>query len=118
MKLKEVIELLVAETIYVNAKHLELDINSTAASDLMSDILARPGTPDLMMTGLATVQAVRTASIAGIKAVMIVRGKPINAQMIELAKDDDIPLMVTKHSLFDASGKLWECGVRSGLQPE
>lgn len=116
MKLKDIMDLLAAKTCHVTAKHLALDIKSSAASDLMSDILARPATPDLMLTGLATVQAMRTASVAGIKAVCVVRGKPIAPQMVDLALDDDIALMVTEHSLFDASGLLWERGVRSGLR--
>jgi hypothetical protein len=118
MKLKEVIERLSAKILYVEDEHLELEISTAASSDLMSDILARQGTPDLMLTGLATPQALRTASVANIKAVIIVRGKPITDQMIELAKEDDIALMVTKQSLFVSSGFLWEDGVRSELDPE
>ena len=118
MKLKAVIELLAAKTLFVTDELLEMDVTTAAASDLMSDILARARTPDLMLTGLATLQAMRTASIASVKAVMIVRGKPITPQMIQLAKDDGIPLMVTRHSLFASTGYLWEHGVRSGLDPE
>lgn len=118
MKLKEVIEVLSAEALHVTGAHLEMDIKAVAASDLMSDILARSRTPDLMLTGLATSQAIRTASIASVKAVMIVRGKPITPQMIALAEEDDIPLMVTRHSLYAAAGYLWSRDLRSGLDPE
>ncbi len=116
MKLKEVMEVLSARALHATDRHLALDIATAAASDLMSDILARPQTPDLMLTGLATMQALRTASIASIKAVVIVRGKPVTDQMIEFAKDDDVPVLVTKHTLFDAAGHLWQHGVRSGLK--
>ena len=118
MKLKEVIEVLSAEALFATSTHLEMDIAAAAASDLMSDILARVRTPDLMLTGLATPQAVRTASVASVQAVMIVRGKTVTPQMIALAEDDDIPLMVTRHSLFGAAGYLWSRGIRSGLDPE
>ncbi len=118
MKLKEVIEVLSAEALFVTSTHLEMDIVAVAASDLMSDILARARTPDLMLTGLATPQAVRTASVASVQAVVIVRGKTVTPQMIALAEDDDIPLVVSRHSLFAAAGYLWSRGLRSGLEPE
>lgn len=117
MKLRTIIDLLAAETLHATDRHLDLDIQTAATSDLMSDILARPKTPDLMVTGLASLQAIRTASVASVKAVMIARGKPVTEQMIQLAQECDIPLMVTKHSLFAAAGHLWECGIRSGLDP-
>jgi predicted transcriptional regulator len=118
VKLREVIEVLAAEALFATDAHLELKITAVAASDLMSDILARARTPDLMLTGLATPQAVRTASVASVPAVMIVRGKTITPQMIALAEEDDIPLMATRHSLYGAAGLLWSQGLRSGLEPE
>jgi predicted transcriptional regulator len=117
VKLEAVIELLAADVLHADAGHLQMEIATAAASDLMSDILARQATPDLMVTGLATLQAIRTASVASVKAVMIARGKTVTAPMVELAKDCDIPLMVTGHSLFTAAGRLWEGGIRSGLDP-
>lgn len=118
VKLKAVIEILSAEALFATEQLLEMDVATAASSDLMSDILARARTPDLLLTGLSTVQAIRTASIASVRAVMIVRGKPVTPQMIQLAGDEDIPLMVTRHSLFAATGRLWEHGIRSGLDPE
>jgi len=118
MKLNEIIEVLSAEVLFATDAHLEMVIKAVAASDLMSDILARRQTPDLMLTGLATAQAIRTASVASVKAVVIVRGKPITPQMIALAEEDDIPLLVSRHSLYAAAGYLWSRGLRSGLDPE
>jgi len=113
MKLRDIAEMLEAKILSGDDEHLEMDIQTAASSDLMSDILARLGTPDLMLTGLATPQAIRTSSVAGIKCVVVVRGKPITDQMIELARDDEIALFVSKMNLFEASGLLWETGIRS-----
>ncbi len=113
MKLRDIAEILEAEILSGEDEDLEMDIQTAASSDLMSDILARPSTPDLMLTGLATPQAIRTSSVAGIRSIIIVRGKPITEQMIELAKDDEIVLFVSKLNLFEASGLIWDKGIRS-----
>ena len=118
MILRDVMEILSAEALYATDANLGLEVKAVAASDLMSDILARARTPDLMLTGLATPQAIRTAAIASVKAVMVVRGKTLTPQMIALAEESDIPLMVTRHSLFGAAGVVWSQGLRSGLELE
>jgi predicted transcriptional regulator len=112
MKLKEIVKILEAN-VMAGKDALDTDISDCAASDLMSDILARVKTPDLLVTGLANLQAVRTASIFGIKAVVIVRDKQISQNIIDFAESEDIILMVTKYSLFDACGQLYEAGLRS-----
>jgi hypothetical protein len=68
MKLAEIARTLEA-TVITGADRLDLDILRCGASDLMSDILAGVADGSLLLTGLATLQTVRTASIAGIGAV-------------------------------------------------
>ena len=82
----------------------------------MSDVLAysRPGS--LLLTSLVSPQAVRTAEVADITAICFVFGKEPSADMIALAEDGDIPLLVSKYSLYCASGKLYEIGLESCLQ--
>jgi predicted transcriptional regulator len=117
VKLKDVIAILAAEKLHVTDAHLELEIRTAATSDLMSDILARQQMPDLMLTGLATLQTIRTAAVASVKAVVIGRGKPVSPQIVDLARENDIPLMVTTLSLFVASGHLWMGGLRNEPEP-
>ena len=113
MKLSAVAESLSARVIHGTDEQLQQEVHTAAASDMMSDVLARRSTPDLMLTGLATLQAIRTPAVAGIKAVVIVRGKPVDEKLVEVAREEDIVLMSTDKSLFDASGLLYEAGMRS-----
>ena len=113
MTLNEMATELTATVLCGTAEQLNEQIATAAAGDLMSDILARVGTPDVLLTGLATNQAIRTSAVAGIRAVAIVRGKPIAESFIELAREEDIVLMKSDLSLFDASGLLYAKGVRS-----
>ena len=111
MKLGEIVKLLEAQVL-AGKNALNAEIQDCAASDLMSDILARAKTPDLLLTGLANLQSVRTASIFGIKAVIIVRAKPVGENIIKFAESEEVILLVTPFSLFDACGLLYNAGLR------
>lgn len=113
MTLSEMATELKAEVLSGSTEQLEEEITTAAAGDLMSDILARVGTPDVLLTGLVTNQAIRTCAVAGIRAVLIVRGKPIAESFVELAREEDIVLLKSDLSLFEASGLLYAKGLRS-----
>ena len=81
----------------------------------MSEILAADALPDILLTGLCNTQVVRTASVFGIKAVIIVRGKTPSSGMIDMANEEEIVLASTKYGLFTSCGKLYAAGIR-GIQ--
>ncbi|MFP4417120.1 MAG: hypothetical protein ACOC41_06620 [Chitinivibrionales bacterium] len=86
-------------------------VSRVCASDLMSDVLAVEDDQLLLVTSLASDQALRTADIVGANAVLIVNGKPVHEKMITLAKEFDIPLLGTALPKFEACvrlGKLLE----------
>ncbi|MBN2160165.1 MAG: hypothetical protein JW807_12275 [Spirochaetes bacterium] len=117
MKIGEIIKLLNAEVHYLHNNQSDAEIKSAAACDLLSDILARVHVPDLLLTGLNNAQAIRTCSVFGIKAVVIVRGRPIDQKLIDLAHEEEITLLSTKDSLFIASGKLFSKGIEDAFEP-
>jgi len=117
MTLHDVAQELGARVLTGTDQDLTSEVTSVAAGDLMSDILARVGRADILVTGLTTSQAIRTASVAGIRAVVIVRGKPVNEQMIELAREEGVVLMQTDLKLFETAGRLWTRGLRTGTGP-
>jgi len=117
MKLADVIAELEATVLCGADEQLGAEVSTTAAGDLMSDILARTGRPDLLLTGLTTTQAIRTSAVAGVKALIIVRGKLIDEKMIALAGEENIVLMSTRLSMFEAAGRLYVRGLRSMAVP-
>jgi hypothetical protein len=66
----------------------------------------------VILTGSTGDEVIRTAKVAEVAAVVFVRGKKPDDSAIELARSYDLPTMVTKHSLFVASGKLYMNGLR------
>lgn len=80
-------------------------------SDLMSDVLAEFAEGSVFLTGLTTIQTIRTASISGAGAIVFVRGKQPPEAVVELAKEEKIPLLVSPHSMFVSCGRLYSNGI-------
>ena len=108
MKLSQIVEALDATVLTCEDK-LDIDLQTCGASDLMSDILAALSDGCILLTGLTTVQVVRTAMVAGIGAVVFVRGKMPPQEVIDLANSEGLPLISSPCSMFVSCGRLHAC---------
>ena len=111
MHLKIIQELIEADVIAYE-QGLSLDIKSALGSDLMSDVLAYVEEDTLLITGLTNQQVIRTAEMLDLKAILFVRGKIPCQEVIALAEEKKILLMMTKETLFTVSGILYGSGLR------
>lgn len=91
---------------------LSQQVCAVCASDMMSDVLAFAESKTLVLTGLATNQTLRTAEIADAAAIVFVRGKRPDAEVITIAEQKKIPLLVTEFCMHDACGLLYLKGLR------
>jgi len=112
MKLRDVVAILEGDCFCCEPHLLEAEVTRARASDLMSEILAADALPDILLTGLCNTHVIRTASVFGIKAVIIVRGKAPTKGMIDMANEEEIVLASTKEGLFTSCGKLYAAGIR------
>lgn len=112
MNLKEIKEILKAKVL-TNQVPINIEISTVTASDLMSDVLHSKVPGELLLTGLANNQTVRTCEIAGIKAIIYVRGKNPDSNTIEIAESCNIPLLSCELSMFEACGILYSRGLKS-----
>jgi len=92
-----------------------IDIQVAKASDLMSDVLTFSGPGKLLITGLTNKHTIHTCEIAGIQAIIFVRGKKPSAEMIELGKKNKIFLFASNLSMFETCGILYTNGIK-GVQ--
>jgi hypothetical protein len=90
----------------------EREIIHAFSSDLMSDVLTRDYEDTVLITGLANLQAIRTAEMSDIGLIIIARNKEVGADMISLAESSDIVLIKSAYSLFRISGLLYEAGIK------
>jgi predicted transcriptional regulator len=110
MKLADIVRELEA-TVLLGEDGLNAEITRCGASDLMSDVLARPTEGILLLTGLTSVQTVRTSKIAGVVAIVFVRGKKPLPEVIEVAKSERMPLFTTSCGMFACCGRLHALGL-------
>jgi tRNA G18 (ribose-2'-O)-methylase SpoU len=82
-----------------------------AAADLMSDVLAFAPAGSLLLTGLTNPQVIRTAEMAGIGAIVFVRGKQPPTETVRLAREVGITLVVTRYTLYETCGRLYAAGL-------
>jgi predicted transcriptional regulator len=108
MKLSEIIEVLDGNLLTGDG-FLEKDISTCGASDLMSDILAGLSEGCILLTGLTTIQVIRTAMVANVGAVVFVRDKTPPAEVIKLAEENQLPLISSPYSMFVSCGRLHAC---------
>jgi predicted transcriptional regulator len=114
LNLEEIANLIECDVV-VGVRNFKHDFEQVCAADLMSDVLAYATPGSLLLTGLRNAQSVVTAHMAEVKAVIYVRGKMPDDPAQKLGEQRCIPLLTTKLSMFEACGRLFDNGLRSGL---
>ncbi len=110
MKISQIVDILEA-TIITGNEYADREIFKCGSSDLMSDILAGESEDSVLITGLTTIQVIKTATIAGAQAVVFVRNKVPDKEIVNYAKKIKIPLITTPYSMFVSSGRLYANGM-------
>lgn len=80
-------------------------------ADLLSDVLAYAKSKTILLTGLVNNQIVRTAEMLDLGAIIVVRGKKVEEQTIQLARECNIPLIRTEKTMFESCGILYKNGI-------
>ena len=110
MKIKDVANI-INGNIICGESLLNVEVERGFASDLMSDVLTLDMENVLLITGLANLQAIRTAEMSDSSCIVFARKKKVTKEMIELAKESNIALIECKSSVFKTAGKLYAAGV-------
>ena len=112
MTLEEVLRIIDGKAI---SKDLDLsqEVRMACGADLMSDVLAFTHAGTLLLTGLTNPQVIRTAEMAGIQAIVFVRGKYPPAETIALAAEKNIPLLASRYTMYETCGRLYQAGLAS-----
>ena len=116
MKLREIVRLIEGQVLSEEAD-LEQEVQGGCGADLMSDVLAYSLSNAVLLTGLCNPQVVRTAHMADVAAVVFVRGKRPPSDMIELANEEQIPLISSPYGMFELCGRLYRAGLTSREVP-
>jgi hypothetical protein len=90
---------------------LDVDVGCAFSADLMSDVLRFGHENMLLITGLINPQAIRTADMLGIRALLFVRSKLPGQEAIALGQELGISMLATRFSMYEASGLLYKAGL-------
>lgn len=112
MKLKEVVHLVEGTPLNPEVG-LDIKIRGAYGADLMSDVLASSQPKAVLLTGLTNPQVVRTAQIAEFRAIIFVRGKQPQAETIDIATQEKMPLISSPFGMFELCGRLHKAGLPS-----
>jgi predicted transcriptional regulator len=110
LSIDKLVEILGADIILDNG-WLRGDISTVYGSDLMSDILSYSKPNSILLTGLINPQTIRTAEMVEIAVICFIHGKHPHKETLELAQQNEIPLLKTGLSMFEACGKLYAAGL-------
>lgn len=106
MTVKDIIEKL--ELKCLNEANLDAEVSGAYASDLLSDVMGNARSGQVWITMQTHKNVTAIASLKDIPAVIIVRDRVPDDDMLEHAKDEDICLLVSKDATFEVCGKLFE----------
>lgn len=112
MNQKEIAKLLNARIIAGEAGE-DMDYEFAFASDLMSDVLTIDTDSLILITGLANLQAIRTAEMSDISCIIVVRGKKATEDMVQLAIENKMTLIECDFTMFKTSGILFNAGLKA-----
>ena len=104
-------------TLLTPSANLNREIKGGFGADLMSDVLASIQPEAVLLTGLCNPQVVRTAQMADVAAIVLVRGKRPLEETLSLANEEDVPMISTPYGMFDVCGRLHDAGLSSLEQP-
>ncbi len=109
--LKKVAEVLEAQVVS-GQESLGRTVNQACSSDMMSDVLAYAKEDFVLLTGLLNIQVVRTADVSDAAALIFVRDKHPEQEVLLAARDKGIPVLYTRYTMFEACGRLYGLGIR------
>lgn len=110
MKISEMQQLLEARVLCCE-ENVDRHVYSACGCDLMSDVLAFVKDQAVLLTGLVNPQVIRTAEMMDMICIVFVRSKVPSEEMIELARESGIVLMVSDKRLYEACGLLYQSGL-------
>jgi predicted transcriptional regulator len=116
MNVNELIQI-VEGRLYNSSADLTREIKGGCGADLMSDVLASIQPEAVLLTGLCNPQVVRTAVMADVAAIVLVRGKTPPPETIALAEEEGIPLISSPLGMFALCGRLYSQGMISLEHP-
>ena len=110
MKLKEIIEKLEL-SVRCGENNLDRNVTGGCASDMLSNVIAYSKKGDVWVTIQIHANIVAVSVLKELAAIIIVQGREPADDTIQKAKEENVPILVSKLSAYAVAGKMYELGV-------
>jgi len=96
------------------ARLLSREVTGGYASDLLSDVIANSRVGNVWITLQVHVNIVAVASLKELAGIILINGRQPDADTVQKAEAEGIPIMVSPLPAFELAGRLYELGIRGG----
>lgn len=107
MKVSELVKVLNL-TVFAGEQSLENEITGGYVSDLLSDVMGHAAEGDVWITLQTHQNVIAVASLRDLAAVILVKGFEPDEDSVQHANDEGIPVLGTKLSAFEITGKIYD----------
>lgn len=107
MKIKEIIEKLQLKAL-AGQENFNVDVTGGYTSDLLSDVIANSKEGNLWITLQTHQNIIAVARLKELAGIIIVNNREPDEETLKKAKEEKVPLLISKEIAFEISGKLHE----------
>ena len=107
MKVKDIVDKLELSVLGGSAG-LQNEITGAYTCDLLSDVMGNIEDGNVWITLQTHKNVMAVASLRDSSAIILVRGYQPEADMLEKANEEGLPVLSTKMGAFEVSGKLYQ----------
>jgi len=111
MNVTQLLPIVRAETL---CDSVTTEIKGCYISDLLSDVLAHAAPGVLWVTIQTHRNVISVAAMKEVAAVLFTCGRKPDASIVAEADREGITLLSSPLSTYEATGRLWEAGIREG----
>ncbi len=86
------------------------EVTGAYTSDLLSDVMARSEEGQVLITIQAHKNTVAVAVLKDLSGIIIASNRPVPDDMIEAARDEEIPVFVTDNNQYETGWRIHELG--------
>ncbi len=106
MKVRDLVEAMNL-TVYSGENNLDTEITGGYASDLLSDVMGFAKEGEVWITIQTHKNVMAIASLKELACVVLVKGSKPDEDMLEQAKNEEIPVLGTAEETFETVGKIY-----------
>lgn len=107
MKIGELIDIL-SLNVLSGSENLGRAVTGGYASDMLSDVLANSGEGNIWITIQTHINIVAVANLRNLAGILIVNSRVPEEGTLRKASEEQIPVMSTSLSAFEAAGKIYQ----------